>query len=155
VILREPTYGDCEFIAQCYKNWPESDKGRIFPQDVRNWIKRWRKTSNFEQGLIGELNDVPVGVVIYGQRTSIMGVGIGEVYELVVKDLGIGHGKAMWQAMQQLMAGQGYQAAAIKALPGAIAAKLEDGTFIKTGIGVGSHTGLLVVEGYVTADMEI
>jgi len=150
MILRTPNYNDCEFISECYENWVETDKGRVFPVDVRNWIKHWRKTSNIEQGLIGELDGSPVGVVIFSKAEST-----STIYEIVVKRLGVGHGKGMWLALRDRLVSEGVVVADFEALPGVIADKTLRGDFEKIGESIGSKTGLPLVKGRVTADMRI
>lgn len=152
MILREPTYKDCEFIADCYYDWPDSQRGRVFPVDVRDWIKSYRKTSNHEFGLIGETGGYPVGFVLYGQNFFA-----AKVYEIVVHQSyrGLGHGSAMWRALKEKMVSEGVVVASFEAIPGVVADLTVKGKFQKTGEGVGEHTGLPLVKGQVTWDMDI
>lgn len=151
MILREPKFSDCEFISECYSDWPESQRGRVFPVDVRDWIKRFRKTSTIEQGLIGEENG-PVGFIMFGQRFVA-----SKVYEVVVHPdfRGRGFASAMWRGLKEHLVSNGVVACEFEAIPGLVADLTMSGRFRKIGEGVGIHTGLPTVVGQVTWDMEI
>lgn len=148
MILRELKYSDCEFVAECYQDWPESERGRVFPVDVRDWIKTFRKTSRVERGLIGEVDGSPVGFVMFGSD--------GSIYELVIHsdNRGKKYASAMWRALRDLLVSEGITEYEFEALPGLIA-DLTGPRFERVGEGVGTHTGLPTVKGRVTADMEI
>ena len=147
MILREPTFDDCAFIADCYRDWPRSIRGRVFPVDVRNWINRYR-TQPEEIGLVG-VEAVPVGFVLYG--TFLVTAAIHDI--VVHPDLrGAGHAKAMWKTLQRKLAQEGVVAAEFDALPGPIADKVSRGDFEKVSEGVGAHTGLPTIRGRVRAD---
>jgi len=151
VILREPEYDDCELIASWYEQWPESRKGRIFPSDVRNWIVRFRYRAD-EKGLVGEVDGVPVGFIFYEPNLFV-----AKIYEIVIqKDLqGKGYGKAVWRALKDKLVKEGVVVAEFDALPGHIMNKTTRGDFIKVSEGTGPKTGLPIVTGRVTADMEV
>lgn len=152
MILREPKFSDCEFIAECYSDWPESQRGRVFPVDVRNWIIRFRKTATIEQGLVGEVDGSPVGFVQFGQK--FFGA---KVYELVIHPdhRGKKYASTMWRLLKDKLVSEGVVACEFDALPGLMSDLTLNGRFKKVGEGVGLHTGLPLVKGQVTADMEI
>lgn len=152
MILREPKFSDCEFVAECYQDWPESERGRVFPVDVRDWIKRFRKTSTIEQGLIGEVDGEPVGFVMFGQK--FFGA---KIYEIVVhpEHRGKKYASAMWRALKDKLVSEGVVVAEFDALPGLMSDLTLNGRFEKIGEGVGVHTGLPLVKGRVLAEQEI
>ena len=145
--MRRPEFSDCEFIAECYADWPDSDRGRVFPVDVRDWIKRFRKTSTIEQGLVNDF-----GFVMFGQKLFC-----AKVYEIVVhpNHRGQGHASEMWRALRDKLVSEGVVVCEFDALPGLVSDLTLKGRFEEIGEGVGIHTGLPIVKGRVTADMEI
>lgn len=151
MILREPEYEDCEFIASCYEDWPRSRKGRVFPVDVRNWINRFRFRAD-EKGLVGEVDGAPVGFVLFEQNLFV-----AKIYEIAVPIAlrGMGHGKTMWRLLYDKMASEGVVVAEFEAIPGIIADMTLNGRFTLMGEGIGPKTGLPTVKGQVTAETEI
>ena len=151
MILRDPEYSDCEFIAECYEDWPASRKGRIFPTDVRDWINRYRYRDG-EKGLVAELAGERIGFILFEQNLFV-----SVVYEIVVIRAlrGAGHGSAMLRTLKDRFVSEGVVVCEFDALPGPIADKTLAGGFRKTGEGVGTRTGLPLVKGRVTADMDI
>jgi len=151
MILRDPknTKTECQFIADLYDEWPDSNRGPIYPEDVKVWIKRFQ-TRDGEKGLVGELNGESIGYILY---EVTHGGQLAQVYELLVrKDLqNQGHGSAMVQVLTDKLISEGVLAAEFDALPGAIAEKTKAGGFEKIGEGVGEDTGLPIVVGRVTA----
>ena len=156
--IRRAEYSDCEFIALCHEVWPESRRGRVFPVDVRNWIKIWRKTSNTEEGLIGMESpaegepEIPVGFLLIsleGELAEIHGIAVPEDLQ------GNGYARGMWRELKSRLIARGVTSAEFDALPGPIADKVEAGDFVKLSEGTGKDTGLPTKRGRVTADMEV
>ena len=145
MILREPTYDDCEFIAECYRDWPLSKRGRIFPVDVRNWIKNYPRYR--EQGLVGE-EDGAKGFLVFEKSFFV-----AKVHEIVVTpaERGQGYGSKMWHALYDLLSAEGVVVAEFDALPGVVTAKVENGDFEMVSTSVGEQTGLPLVTGRVKA----
>ena len=152
MILREPelTKADCSFIADCYEDWPPSDRGPVWPQDVRKWIKRFPRTN--EKGLIGMADGLPVSFVLFSQAFFV-----AKIHELVVhpNSRQEGHGRSTWKALRERLVGSGVVVAGFDAIPGPIAEKTLRGDFRASGEAVGEHTGLPLVKGYVTSDMDV
>ena len=143
--LREAGYDDCEFIADLYRRWPDTKRGRIFPVDVRDWVKRFKKTSSDEFGLVAELRGEPIGFILYGLNSW----GICVVYEMIIHESyeGKGLGRAMWMELAEFFKAKGVQAVEFDGLPGAITAKIADGYFERIGERTGSLSGLPLMRG--------
>ena len=152
MILRNPSFEDIDFIVDCYSDWINTSRGPIYPSDVRNWIIRYKHRDD-EDGIIAEEDGQKVGFMLISYKDG----KTAEVYELVVhRDLrGLGYGTKMWQHLKEHLAMEGFEAAEFDALPGTITDKIERGDFNKVGESRGQRTGLRLVRGRVTKDMEI
>lgn len=65
MILRKPTIEDIQFVFECYEDWPLTPKvGQITLDKISNWIRRWINRDD-EVCLIGEVNGILVGLILY------------------------------------------------------------------------------------------
>ena len=154
VILRPVRMSDWQFLVEAYSDWPISDKGPMLPQKVvenlRYWLNRKGRTC-----LIAD-DPEPVGMILFRQFFFV-----AVVDNLIVHPdhRGQGHARAMWESLYDRLTSEGVVAAEFDAIPGAIAAKIEEGSFgrgefEKAGEGVGPHTGLPIVRGRVVASTD-
>ena len=65
MILRKPIIEDTQFVFECYQDWPLTTKvGVITLYKVDLWVRRWINR-NDEICLIGEVDEKPVGLILY------------------------------------------------------------------------------------------
>ena len=103
---------------------------------------------------MGEIDGVSVGFLIYEKTHDGL---LAQIHDIVVTPSlrELGHGSAMLRVLKDRLVSEGVLVGEFGALPGAIASKTEAGGFEKIGDDVGENTGLPIVKGRVTADMEI
>ena len=139
---------DHAFILECYADWPiTSVQGPITADDVKRFIVRWMNHRGGERCLIDE----------HGLITWRQNLFVAVVDNIVVHPESRGAGKArrMWQLLQETLVNDGVVVAEFKAIPGPIADKVMRGDFEKVSEGIGEKSGLPIITGRVTADMEI
>ena len=150
MILRPADYDDCEFIADAFKQWPRTPRGRVFPVDVRNWVNKYNRGD--EVGLVGEVDGQPVGFVVYASNLFVARVGSIVVHP---DHQGRGYSSAMLRLVHHRLMSEGVVVIEFEAIPGVIADKTLKGQYQKVGEGIGSQTGLPTVIGRATAETKI
>ena len=145
--MRAPVMSDWRFVFECYQDWPLSSKGPVTEQRAVDMTRRWMFRDD-------EVCRVEPGVGIITYRQSFF---VAKVDELVVHPdhRGKGHARAIWRALRDELVSGGVVVAEFDAIPGPVALKVMDGTFEKVSEGIGERTGLPIITGRVTADMEI
>ena len=139
------TLEDCLFIVRCFEDAPESDITPVLLSDAKRWIHTWLR-DNDEFGLIGVETEL-VSLVIYSKET---------IHNLIVHPdyRGMGYGSLTWRLLFEKLTEEGRDYMDFEAIPGLIADLTVQGRFAKVGEGVGT-SGLPIVKGRVTADMEV
>lgn len=150
MIFRKPRIEDYRFIYECYQDWPLGEDGPITLERAIGWTRRWIHRTDQECRIAEE--GERIGILVWREHDDSI-----QVENIVIHPdhRGKGFARAMWQKLFDEMTAKGVIEATFDAIPGAIAAKIEQGTFEKVSEGIGRSTGLPIVTGRVTPDMEV
>jgi len=150
-MFRPPTMLDFQFIFECYEDWPVTEAlGPVLESDVKDWIRFWMNR-DAETCLVWE-DVVPIGLLTYRKN---MFVAVVDNIVVLPSERGIGHSTRMMSALKDKLVAEGVVVAEFEAIPGRIADKTIRGDFQRIGEGIGRRSGLPVVVGRVTDDMDV